>query len=64
MNPITGAFIAIAVGLIGHIVIALVQFGSFKRLFREYPPHRHENGMTIYSPDYPPGQVVKMQEQR
>jgi hypothetical protein len=49
---VTGLFTAasMTIGL-------LIAFGSLKRMFREYPPHRHVNGRVLYPTGYAPGEV-------
>lgn len=61
MNPhILEALIGGLVASIPIVISQLVAIGSLKRMFREYPPHRHINGLTLYPKGYEPGEVQRM----
>lgn len=54
------ALIGGVIASIPIVVTQLVAIGSLKRMFKEFPPHRHINGHTIlYPTGYDPGKVER-----
>lgn len=50
-------------GLLASIPSAaalLVYIGEQRRLKRDFPPHRHDNGLIVYPKGYEPPEVHKL----
>lgn len=61
MSPhIQEALIGGLIASIPIVITQLIAIGSLKRMFREYPPHRHVGNDVLYPRGYEPGEVRKL----
>jgi hypothetical protein len=58
---IAEALVGGAIASIPILITQLVAIGSLKRIFKDYPPHRHINGKVLYPKDYTPTRAESME---